>query len=145
MATFKLNRLTKTQRQEREREMVKASSTALKTYFLGVGSLKRVTRFLIAFLLHTAWWTVVATSVAITALLWVLFMAPGNTHLLAKIGVLFAGWPIKKIDASVASYMVGILEIGIWIGVFVALLKTLDPIVGPAQSVVKAKWKGESR
>lgn len=142
MTTYKLNRLTRSQKQERSREMQKASLTALKTYFLSNGSLQRTMRFLFVFLVNTAFWTVVATSITISALLVVLFVASDHTHLLNKMSVLLEELSIKKMDVYVVSRMASILQFGIWVGVPVGLAKALDPIVGPAKSMVVRKWQG---
>lgn len=122
--------------------MQKASLTALKTYFLSNGSLQRTMRFLFVFLVNTAFWTVVATSITISALLVVLFVASDHTHLLNKMSVLLEELSIKKMDVYVVSRMASILQFGIWVGVPVGLAKALDPIVGPAKSMVVRKWQG---
>lgn len=131
MTTFKINGLTRAQKQERGREMLQASVAAMKAYFRGDGSLKRITRFLVVFLLYFIFWTVVATSVVFTVLLVsdALFIAPGYTYLFDHIDVLAGLSPV--------------FQLGIWLGVLVALFMALDPIVGPAKSIVMKKWKGD--
>lgn len=99
-------------------------------------------RFLFVFLVNTAFWTVVATSITISALLVVLFVASDHTHLLNKMSVLLEELSIKKMDVYVVSRMASILQFGIWVGVPVGLAKALDPIVGPAKSMVVRKWQG---
>jgi hypothetical protein len=100
MTTFKLNSLTRSQKQARGREMRRASVAAMKAYFRGDGSLKRITRFLFVFLLYFIFWTVVATSVVFTVLLVsdALFIAPGYTYLFdhidfhAGLSPVFSAW-----------------------------------------------------
>jgi len=131
MTTFKLNSLTRSQKQARGREMRRASVAAMKAYFRGDGSLKRITRFLFVFLLYFIFWTVVATSVVFTVLLVsdALFIAPGYTYLFDHIDFHAGLSPV--------------FQLGIWLGVLVALIMALDPIVGPAKSIVMKKWKGD--
>lgn len=129
---FNLRRLTKEQQAKRKKEMRQAAIAALRSYFLGDGALDRVVRFLIKFLFYGTFWTVVATSVAITALLGAFFIAPGHTYMLDLVRVAFARWSVTKIDAVAISNAASIIQFGALIGLPVALAVTLKPIVEPA-------------
>lgn len=129
---FNLRRLTKDQRVKRQKDMRQAAIAALRSYFLGDGALDRVVRFLIKFLFYGTFWTVVTTSVAITALLGALFLAPGHTYMLDLVRVAFARWSATKIDAVAISNAASIIQFGALIGLPVALVVTLKPIVEPA-------------
>ncbi|MHB8314476.1 MAG: hypothetical protein ACYDCW_02000 [Acidithiobacillus ferrivorans] len=120
--------------------MQQASMFALKTYFLGDGAWNRVIRFLVGFVLYSAFWSIVATSLVIAALVCAVFVAPGHTHLFGQVRAMFVQWPAAKIDASFFSAMASVLQFGVLMGMVIASLFTLMPITEPAKKAVKEKW-----
>ena len=120
--------------------MQQASIAALKTYFLGDGARNRVIRFLVRFAMYGTFWSIVVTSMVIAALVCAVFVAPGYAHLLGQVRALFITWPTAKIDASFVSAMASVFQFGILMGLIMALMFTLIPIVDTAQKAVKEKW-----
>lgn len=120
--------------------MQQASIAALRAYFLGDGARNRVIRFLGRFALYGTFWSIVAMSLMITALVCAVFVAPGHTHLLGQVRAMFVKWPAAKIDATFVSATASVLQFGVLTGLVTALLITMIPIIDPAQKAVKEKW-----